>query len=282
MVVWVVLKVLGAVLLVLFFLVAFVSFWQDPGAARARLASIPSEVHSSQCGDIEYCLMGSGPTVLVVHGVTGGIDQGQSLAHAVVPLGESRRFLYVSRFGYVKSSLSAGGPSSIWFAINHLERTRALILLSSAAPSSGTAPAVSPGLVFADDFLFWTVVKLVPDTLTGLLLPKETQANLTGEERASIIRDVYMASLPISRRMDGIMLNKTVSNPSVNDIPFEQVKVPTLVLQVTDDPREKEGGTELGRRVAGSILMGLTGGHFLLHQEETIRAEIGAFMAERP
>ncbi len=309
MVVWMVLKVLGIVLLVLF-LVAFISFRQDLSAARARLAAIPTEVYSSQYGDIEYRLVGSGPTVLVVHGVTGGIDQGQFLVNQFVPSGESCRLLYVSRFGYVNSSLpaepsarlqaaaykdlldhlgidrvvafgnSAGGPSTIWFAIDYPERTRGLMLLSSAAPFSGPPPAVPPRLVFASDFLYWTVVKVAPDALIGLLLPKELQSNLTSEERASIIRDVYMASLPTSERTDGIMFDNTISTPSVNNIPFEQVTVPTLILQAMDDPREKEGGTELGRRIAGSRLVGLTGGHFLLRQEETIRAAIGAFMAE--
>ena len=94
--------IVGFVLLALF-LVALGFCNRDIATARNRLAGIPSEVYSSHYGEIEYHLVGAGPVVLMSHGVTGGIDQGMFLANNF--FGTDHRFLYVSRFGYLKSSV---------------------------------------------------------------------------------------------------------------------------------------------------------------------------------
>ncbi|HSL45398.1 MAG TPA: alpha/beta hydrolase [Anaerolineales bacterium] len=289
----------------------YLRYHRDMDVSRARLASIPTEVYTSKYGDIEYRLVGNGPVVLVSHGVTGGVDQGITITDSFVSSGEGYRFLYVSRFGYLKSSAppndasarlqaaaykdlldhlgidqvfvfgnSAGGPSSMWFAIDFPERTRGLILLSSAAPTSGPPPAIPPRLVFENDFLYWAVVKVVPDTLVSVLLPEDILSTLTTEEKASLIKNVFVFSLPVSERTEGINFDNHISTPSVTDIPFEQIKVPTLILQAVDDPREREGGSELAERIADSKLVGLTGGHFLLREEKKVQTEIAEFIAK--
>jgi len=53
---------------------------------------------------MEYLLEDEGPVVLVSHGVTGGIDQGKWITST---LGGGCRYLYVSRFGYMRSALPA-------------------------------------------------------------------------------------------------------------------------------------------------------------------------------
>ncbi len=288
-------RILGGlgVLLLVFFLIAYNNFRRDLNAARRKLAAIPTEVYPSRYGDIEYLLAGNGPTVLVSHGVTGGVDQAMFLGQ-FVSSEESHRFLYVSRFGYLKSSLpkdasarlqaaayrelldhlgidrviafgnSGGGPSTMWFAIDYPERTVGLILLSSAAPTSGPPPAIPPRLIFELDFLYWATAKAAPDALIGTLLPKDLRSTLTEEEKADLIKNVFLASLPVSERTDGIVFDNGVSTPSVKAIPLEQIKVPTLILQAVDDPREREGGLKMAKRIAGCDYVGLTGGHFLL------------------
>ena len=93
------------------FAVAFVVFRNDLSKARRRLASIPTKLYKSRYGDMEYRLAGEGPTVLVSHGVNGGLDHGMRLTNpdqwAVI--GEGCRFLYVSRFGYSRVALP-GSP----------------------------------------------------------------------------------------------------------------------------------------------------------------------------
>lgn len=289
----------------------YIRYARDMDVTRTRLASIPTEIYTSQYGDIEYRLVGNGPVVLVSHGVTGGIDQGITITDSFVSSGEGYRFLYVSRFGYLKSSAppndasarlqaaaykdlldhlgidqvfvfgnSAGGPSAMWFAIDYPERTRGLILLSSAAPTSGSPAAIPPRLVFENDFIYWAVVKVAPDTLFSILLPKDILSTLTTEEKASLLKNAFMASLPVSERTEGINFDNYVSTPSVNNIPFEQIKVPTLILQAVDDPYERERGSELAERIADSGYVKLTGGHFLLRQEKKVQTEIAQFIAK--
>ena len=302
----VVLGVLGLILLAVF-VVGFALFRQDLREARSRLARIPATIYTSQYGDIQYRVAGSGPTVLVSHGITGGVDQAEYLVTRWRNFDERYRFVYVSRFGYLKSSLpdratprlqaaaykdlldhlglervfvvgnSAGGASAMWFAIDYPERTNGLILLSSAVP--GPEPDAIPGLVREQDFIYWSAVKLAPEMLIGLLLPKEVRATLSDEEKEFIVENAYMAGLPISERSDGIAFDNEQSNPGVNDVPFERIETPTLIFQAIDDPRELRGGREMARRIPNSEFIGLTGGHFLLRQEAEIRAANAAFIA---
>ena len=127
------------------------------------------------------------------------------------------------------------------------------------------------------DFIYWAMVKAVPNTLIGVLLPKEILSTLTDEEKA-FLKKVLMASLPISERTEGIIIDNHVSTPSVNDIPFEQIRVPTLILQAVDDPREREGGKELAERIPNNEYVALTGGHFLLREKPRVRNEFDEFI----
>lgn len=288
--------------------VRFSYFRRDLRDARNRLASIPTTIHKSQYGDIEYRAIGRGQTVLVSHGITGGVDQAEYLVTRWRNLDARYRFVYLSRFGYLKSSLpdaatprlqaaaykdlldhlgteqvfvvgnSAGGASALWFAIDYPERTNGLILISSAVP--GPEPDAIPKLVREHDFIYWAAVKLAPDMLIGLLLPKGVHATLTDEDKHFIVANAYMAALPISERSDGIAFDSEQSNPGINDVPFEEVTTPTLIFQAIDDPRELRGGREMKRRIPHSEFIGLTGGHFLLHHETEIRAATAEFIAK--
>jgi hypothetical protein len=60
--------------------------------------------------------------------------------------------------------------------------------------------------------------------LIGLLLPKAVRATLTEQEKDFIVETALIASLPISERSDGIRFDHEVSNPEVNDVPFERAR----------------------------------------------------------
>ena len=156
-------------------------FRRDMHEARARLAAQPTRIFHSTFGDIQYRVTGEGVPILVSHGITGGVDQAESLVTNARSVPPNYRFVYVSRFGYLGSSLppeatvrmqaaayrelldhltidrvflvgnSAGGPSATWFAIGYPERTQGLILLSSAVP--GPVPDPIPPLVAKHDFV---------------------------------------------------------------------------------------------------------------------------------
>jgi pimeloyl-ACP methyl ester carboxylesterase len=301
------LGVLSAILLVVL-AVSYVFFRGDLREARRRIANIPTKIYASPYGDIEYRLVGEGPTVLVSHGITGGVDAGQYLVTRWRNLEPDYRFLYVSRFGYLRSSVpegatprlqaaaykdlldhlgiervfvvgnSAGGASAMWFAIDYPRQTNGLILISSAVP--GPLPDPIPRFVAENDFVYWAAVTFAPDKLIGLLLPDSIRATLTEEERDFIIENAYMAGLPISDRTEGIVFDNQESNPGMNEISFERIETPTLIFQSVDDPRELRGGREMATRIPDNQYIGLTGGHFLLRHQDEIRTAIAEFIAE--
>ncbi len=283
-------------------------FRRDLAAARGRLATVPTEAYMSEHGQIEYRLVGDEEsTLLVSHGITGGVDQAASLASDWHQFPDGSRLLQVSRFGYLRSDApegatasmqaaayrslldhlgiervfvvgnSAGGASAIWFAIDYPERTDGLILLSSAVP--GPMPKPIPKLVAEHDFIYWAAVKLVPDMLLGLLLPDAVRASLTEVQRKFAIEHAFLAALPISERSAGIALDYADSIPGMNTIPFEQITLPTLIVQSHDDPRELAGGEEMARRIPDARLLTFSGGHFLLGHEQEIRTAIADFVA---
>ena len=284
----------------------YVSFTSDIDAANVRLARVRTELYRGRHGDIEYLLSGEGQTVLISHGVTGGIDQGMHLTHEFSFFDRGYRFLYVSRFGYFKSSVpmnasaelqaaaykelldhlgisrififgnSAGGTSAMWLAIDPPECIKGLILHSSAIPGPLLPPP--PAVIFSSDFLYWTSIKVVPDVLIGALVPEDILTTFTEQEKTFIIDNVYMASLPITGRTAGIIFDNDISTPSVNQVPLEHLLVPTLILQSTDDPREKAGGEQLARRIPNNDYVRLKGGHLLLRQADTVRFEITKFI----
>jgi pimeloyl-ACP methyl ester carboxylesterase len=146
-------------------------FQRDLTEARAR-ATAGGTVVLTRCGPIEYQEAGHGLPVLVVHGAGGGHDQGMTFARPLVQRG--LRVIAVSRFGYLGTPLpadasaqaqadahaclldalaipqaaiigvSAGGPSSMQFAIRYPDRCAALVLLVPLAWRPPDAPVWQP------------------------------------------------------------------------------------------------------------------------------------------
>ena len=168
----------------------YASYQRDMRQARERV-SVGSQVVETPCGQIEYAVAGDGLPVLVVHGASGGFDQGLDFAKGLVQGGF--RVIAMSRFGYLRTPLpadaspaaqadayaclldalniqrvavvgfSAGAPSSMQFALRHRERTAALVLLVPAAYPArlvqGSEGAVPKQTSAATKFLFDTALK---------------------------------------------------------------------------------------------------------------------------
>ena len=79
------------------------SFWAGMRAARQRLAALDSSIVATPYGAAEYADRGSGPPVLVIHGVMGGVDAGLRNVACHVP--DGYRIIVPSRFGYLHSTL---------------------------------------------------------------------------------------------------------------------------------------------------------------------------------
>ena len=190
-------------------------------------------------------------TVLSVHGLYGGYDQALD---NVGSLSKHCRIIAPSRFGYPGSTVrgdgspadqaaafnelldllgiervfvlgaSAGGTSAIRFALDHPDRVKGLILLSSAAPWP-SRPATPPGrmgppAIMNHDWIMWLLSPLfglnlgmAPETVNGML--------------------------PLTERRTGADIDTSITNRDMavhfEDYPIEELEPPVLLLHALDD-----------------------------------------------
>jgi len=272
-----VLWIIGILAITILCIFVVVKFRKTLAHNYHRLQSISSHVYRSKHGDIEYLLRGDGPTILVSHGITGGVDQGIGFSEDFLESGY--RLLFVSRFGYLKSSIpdnpspelqaevfkelldylgienvfifgnSAGGTSTINFAISYSQNCRGLILLSSNAPLDNPS-GHPPKFVFKNNFLYWFVMKLFGKSMLKMFVPKTVLKNLPKHEIKRIIDGIYFSALPVTKRTEGILFDLFVSNPSINnEIPFDMISSPVLIINAIDDPATLiEGARTLSKK----------------------------------
>ena len=303
---------IGIVILIGFFSIIYFGFRSDMNKAISKQKAIPSEVFASKFGDIEYLLKGDGPTVLISHGVTGGIDQGIGLSSAYIE--QNYRFLYVSRFGYLKSSMpkdasakmqaeayselldylgikkvfiagnSAGGPSAMNFAADYPEKCEGLILISSVVPISSAMSKVSspPDIVFKSNFIYWLTTKIAGKSLMKMFVPSTIIAKMEKSEIETVKNNIFASSFPISRRSEGVIFDNKISTPSIEttSFEFERIKSLTLIVHAVDDPAPPyEGAKEISGRIPVADLFSIQdGGHLLIGHEDEVKKEISKFI----
>ena len=232
-------------------------------AARARLLAHPVRRMALSHGEVAYVDCGpqpsgggSGPssgceTILSVHGLYGGYDQALDSVGSLV---ERCRVIAPSRFGYPGSTVrgdgspadqaaafnelldflgiervfvlgaSAGGTSAIRFVLDHPDRVKGLILLSSAAPWP-SRPATPPGrmgppAIMNHDWIMWLL-----SPLFGLIL--------------GMAPETVNGMLPLTERRTGADIDTSITNRDMavhfEDYPIEELKPPVLLLHARDD-----------------------------------------------
>lgn len=298
------------IILIITFVTTYLKYRKDLTAGYKRINEIQSQIYQSKYGEVEYVLKGNGPTILISHGVTGGIDQGIWISKS---LGEGYRFLVVSRFGYLKSSMpdepsvklqaeaykelldflgidsafimgnSAGGTSAIHFAINYPEKCKGLILQSSNVPGDVKTLPPKPIMkaVFGSDFLYWCTIKLFGRNMIKTFVPESIWKRISKPEKKNLLDNVFLSGLPISNRTKGVLFDTYISNPSINEeIPYENIKLPTLIIHAIDDPSPPiEGARMISGKIPNSELVTYeTGGHLLLNHEDEIKKRIRNFI----
>jgi len=311
----IVLVLAGVVLLA----IGFVSYFyeHDIWQARERIAS-GSRVVQTACGPIETAEMGHGPPLLVVHGAGGGFDQGLDFAAPLAAHGF--RIVAMSRFGYLRTPLppdaspaaqadahaclldalnipraailgmSAGGPSTLQFAIRHPQRSTALVLVVPGvyrphAPGDARpmAPAGSEALrdtLLRLDFLFWAAIRLAPDTMTRLVLATDpalvTHASREEQARVKLMREHI---LPVSLRRLGL-LNEAKVMSSLERYPLERIRVPTLAISAQDDGYDTYAAARYtASQIPQARFLGFaSGGHLLVGHQPQVMEEIARFL----
>ena len=283
-------------------------------AARARLLAQPVRRMALSHGDVAYIDCGPEPagggsdpgrgsgceTILSVHGLYGGYDQGLD---NVGGLSEHCRIIAPSRFGYPGSTVrgngspahqaavfaelldrlgiervfvlgaSAGGTPAIRFALDHPERVTGLILLSSAAPWPAR-PEALPGRMgpppwLNHDWVMWMlsplfgpVFGMAPGTVTSML--------------------------PLALRRTGADIDASVTNRDMavhfEDYPVEQLQVPVLLLHALDDrvsvfaPPAGNVQSSMHRYPDLTAVLFRTGGHLISGHGHEVEDEILRFI----
>jgi pimeloyl-ACP methyl ester carboxylesterase len=308
---WLVTGVLAVTVVVVAVLV-YARFRRDMRAASGRVAN-GGHIIETECGLIEYGTAGDGPPVLVIHGAGGGYDQGLLIGSQM--FGKDYGLIAPSRFGYLNSPIpedsslaaqadayaclldaldidrvivvafSAGGPSGLHFARRYPERTTTLIMRSAISyidPSSAEdrKREASINRVIGSDFVYWFGTTVARSFVLDLLgVSREVQAGLSPTEMAQADQ-VLEAMLPMSQRLDGILLDQGRELPK--DSPLGLIKAPTLVIHARDDSLiDYSNGQHTAGKITGAEFVTFgDGGHFLLGHYEEIKAKIMTFLAE--
>jgi len=296
-----------------------VSYRRDVGRAYGRVSS-GNQIAETRCGPIEYAVAGAGPPVLVVHGAGGGVDQGMDLGGDFARTGF--RVIAVSRFGYLRTPLpadaspaaqadahaclldalgirravvvgvSAGGPSTLQFALRHPDRIAALVLLVPGvyAPRSNEAQPARMSRTAAflldatlrSDFVFWAGSKLAHKTFIKSVLgtPPEDVATAPASEQARL--DVVLEHiLPVRPRRLGLLNDAAIAS-SLTRYELEAITAPTLAISTADD---LYGTFEPARYTTAHVpharFIGYpSGGHMLVGHSAETTAAITSFLKE--
>ncbi|MGE6698906.1 alpha/beta fold hydrolase [Hyphomonas sp. NPDC076900] len=280
---------------------------------RAEALAGQSEVARTPHGLVEYAIRGEGPPVLVIHGAGGGFDQGLLLAEAVG--GPGRRWISVSRFGYLRSPLpenastaaqadaladllteleiervdvlamSGGAPPALQLAAQHPERVSAMVLLSPApfTPFGGDVegrpvPAAVYTAIAGSDVGFWLMKRLAPGTLRSAFDARPEL--LEAAEDIDFVDRLVEGFQPASGRLAGLRNEIAAVDPQA-EYDLETIRAPVLVVHAADDRLNPVAISEtIAARISNAEFIRYnTGGHLLLGHHDDLREAIPEFLA---
>ena len=299
----------------------YATYRRERDAAYARVAPTENYVADTPVGDVEYRDRGTDVPVLVSHGIVGGCDQAMQIGTSLV---DDARIVAPSRFGYLGSDVptypspatqarafadllddldvddavvvgtSAGAPAAIRFALDHPERTRALVLLAAGTPpASAFAPdddrdrdrdgPTGPPAPLLRDPAFWLVRTRAPWLLRRTFgVSGDDWALATDADRDRV--DALLDTLfPVAPRRDGIALDTEFTNRHVAEYPDRydpaNLTVPTLVVHARDDPLADFADAEaFADRAPNAALRAYdTGGHLVFGHGDDVRDAVTAF-----
>lgn len=279
---------------------------------RADVLAGQSEVARTPHGLVEYAIRGEGPPVLVIHGAGGGFDQGLLLAEAVG--GPGRRWISVSRFGYLRSPLpedastaaqadaladllseleiervdvlamSGGAPPALQLAAQHPDRVSAMVLLSPApfTPFGGDVegrpvPAAVYTAIAGSDVGFWLMKRLAPGTLRAVFDARPEL--LEAAEDIDFVDRLVDGFQPASGRLAGLRNEIAAVDPQAA-YDLEAIRAPVLVAHAADDRLNPVAvGEAIAARISGAEFIRYnTGGHLLLGHHDDLREAIPEFL----
>ena len=272
-----------------------------------------SRVADTSCGRIEYAEFGAGrPPLLIVHGASGGYDQGVVMARL---RGDMFRCIAMSRFGYLRTPMpadpsppaqadahaalldvlgihktaiiagSAGSLSSLHFALRYPERCTALILLSSVSkPLQLRSPSrnIIYGAIYRSDFVSWLVATLTSPTNTPLSIISHGDESKLSKEDKEWLADFTQTTQPTSIRRVG-MFTDIDQIFHLEPIPLDQISTPTLIVHAADDGIVPiDHAYHAHQHIRGADLLEIpSGGHLLIGQHALVKERVMNFLNEK-
>lgn len=287
------LLLLGVIILLL---VVGVKCRRAVGRAQERLLSYGAKNIALSYGNMSYVDKGEGEVILSIHGIFGGYDQAYD---SVREFEEYCRIIAPSRFGYLGSdtkgsgtpremaeayvelldrlgvekvyllATSAGGTIALRFALDYPERTKGVILYSSAMPyeekpEKVPAYAGPPGLILSDYLMyimspfFEEIMGMDPSTIDSMLP--------VGKRREGVVIDSSLTNLDMGRNYDEYLV--------------EKMDVPLLVFHAHDDKLASFADTEkaLKRFKNVTFVPFEDGGHLLEGHGDEVRRRVLEFI----
>jgi 2-hydroxy-6-oxonona-2,4-dienedioate hydrolase len=296
------------------FSLVYISYRNDIRSANERVAT-GSKIINTDCGPIEYATLGEGPPVLILHGTSGGWDQGINSARGLVAHGF--QIIAPSRFGYLGTPLpadplppaeadvwicfldalkiqrlpvisySAGAAPAIQLALRHPDRISAEVFF---VPGSGgicpecieegtNPPRLLLDALYRFNFPMWLVMKLAPKFMyTIVAVPASIVPTLSPEARAEL-NETIMYILPVSPRRLGV-LNEGNTQGTQMQYPLEQVTTPTFFISAADDLYKTLPVAQHAARIIpnAKLIEFPSGGHLLLGRGNEVWPAVADFL----
>ena len=258
-------------------------------------------------GNVQLARAGRGPPVLAIHGGPGGFDQGLAWCRHLQNGG--CEVLAPSRPGYLRTPLqsglspenqadfyaatldalhiqraavlgfSGGGPSAVYFAARHPDRTTALcldaaILLPFATPIGKLRQAT-----FESSLVVWLSYQLItrkPELMTSFMINGVSVGLTHGQRRRAVdwiisdpsrlrsVQDQWVSIAPRKYRRSG-WTNDQANEARLDPLPFADVVAPTLIAHGANEAIVPlEHATNAAEKIAGAELILVEEGHHLL------------------
>lgn len=274
----------------------------------ARLQSDSYDILSTkEFGNIQYKYINNNLDnipVLIIHGITGGYDQGLVTGVSILP--KDTNIISISRFGYLRSDMpmdpspanqciayksvleylkidkvvllatSAGGTIALKFALMYPDYTTGIILIGSGYPDTEKmkGPSGPPSFIYSDVF-FEYMLNNMQGTMLGMFGISLKEYKNGSQIDQLGVENLFNSILPIKPRKSGIINDEKVTNPDMiihyNDYAIENIKSSVLILHAKNDPMAKyEKMVEASKRFQNVTIKEYeTGGHILFgHSEE--------------
>ena len=166
---------------------------------------------------------------------------------------------------------SAGGTVAIRFALDYPERTKGLILYSSAAPLL-EKPDTYPEYAGPPAFLCHD---------KGMWMLRPFFKPMMGMESSTIY-----SMLPVYERREGIITDASITNPDMarnyDEYKIEEMRLPVIIFQAKDDKMADYEQMEqaVSRFPDCTFIVFETGGHLMVGNGERIDAELEKFLSD--